>query len=127
VDNGLNRPESCLVYTSGGAATKLAWLSARRSLEEIYKPYRINGHKVSFGALNQSYLDLRELFNRSPSEAAAFVDHRYGSEDEVVRVLACTPFLTLLNMGMGNTDDIVFSGYGLRHGLAYLLGKSILA
>lgn len=109
------------VYLAGGVATKLAWLKVRNRADEPYQPYRVNGVELSTEHLIRIYGELSRLYDQSPKKVSMVVDPRPGSTDEGVRVLSSAPFLALLVSRISSRSDLLVTGYGLRHGMSFLL------
>ena len=47
--------------------------------------------------------------------------YRSGSEDEVLRTIGSSAFLSLFAEALGYREKVYFSGYGTRHGVAFLM------
>lgn len=124
---GIRSESACVVYLAGGVATKIAWINERSNVKEHYKPHLINGARLSVPYLLRLYSQLGSMYAKKPSAAIEFIDSRRGSEDETPRVISSAPFLAKLRADVAPGDEVLVTGYGVRHGMAFLLNKSIIA
>jgi exopolyphosphatase/pppGpp-phosphohydrolase len=117
---------SGVVYLAGGVATKLGWFKVRKSLDDFYQPHRVNGARLSVSILTSVFAELSKMFKADPDKARRLVDARAGSEDEVVRIIASAPFLAIVRNFVDNRDELKITGYGVRHGMAFLIMNDLL-
>lgn len=115
------------VYLAGGVATKIAWISVRSRVDEHYKPHMVNGVKISVSHLLKLYSDLAKAYYADPRKTIQYIDSRRGSEDETPRIISSAPFLAKLRADVAPGDDVYVTGYGVRHGMAFLIRKEIIS
>ncbi|MDR3472897.1 MAG: hypothetical protein P4M09_14640 [Devosia sp.] len=112
-------------YLVGGVATKIGWMKVRRNGDQEYKPYLVNGVSTSPTELIELYQKLAKLRITDSTIGRKLVDARPGSEDEFERVLTGSVFLAGLTTKLGAGEALYISGYGLRHGAAFLLQQGL--
>lgn len=112
------------VYLVGGVATRIGWLASGRSSSEPYRPEKVNGVEVTQDQLVRLYQLIFETWHRDKEAGQALVDSRQGSQDYAERVLSSIPFITLLAFHLDPQGTYYVSGYGLRHGMAYLIRRN---
>lgn len=125
-DLNIKNDGSSQVYLAGGVATKIAWINVRENEREHYKPHKINGAHLTVPYLLTLYSRLSAAYTKSPKSVENFIDSRRGSEDETPRVISSAPFLAKLRADVALGDDLYVTGYGVRHGMAFLMSKSLL-
>ncbi|MBV9992959.1 MAG: hypothetical protein JOZ72_16905 [Alphaproteobacteria bacterium] len=113
-----------ILYALGSVATKLAWLKVRENEADFYKPHLVNDTCLELNRIFQERAQILKMYEKDPVRARRYVDSRSGSEDEAPRIIAGSAFLMLIAMRLGY-DIIRVSGYGLRHGLAFLEMKRL--
>lgn len=114
------------VFLVGGVATSIGWLATKRTGMQEYNPAEINGARVTLAELDQFYRGLADLHRRDPSAARRMVDTRRGSDDHVLKVLSSLPYLILLANFLQPSGTFFVSGYGVRHGMAYLIKNGLI-
>lgn len=117
--------EGC-VYLMGGVATKFGWLTVRARLSEAYRPERVNGISVPLSIFDQFFSTMGAAYRRTPDQVARSIDEREGSEDEALRVISGTAYFSSLVRSVHHTTAPRISGWGLRHGMAFLLLHELL-
>ncbi len=117
--------ESSDLYLLGSVATKLAWLDKRQSPADFYKPNLVNDHPLGVAGILKQREELSRLREKNPEAARRFVDARSGSEDETVRIVAGSTFLLMIAIKL-NYRCVRVSGYGLRHGMAFLILRGLV-
>jgi exopolyphosphatase/pppGpp-phosphohydrolase len=115
------------LFLLGGVATSIGWLATKKTGMQEYRPIEINGARVSFAELDQLHRGLHGLYRKDPTGARRFVDTRRGSEDHILKVLSSLPFLTLLASYIEPSGQYFVSGYGVRHGMAFLIRHKLLS
>lgn len=123
---GINKIDSGMFYMTGGAATRIGWLSKRKYLSQDYRPDLVNGVKVRLDDLKEMYRTMGPAYIKNPQEVQRIIDPRKGSEEEALRVLSGSPYILELVTSIYEGETIRVSGYGLRHGMAFLLQHKIL-
>lgn len=124
---GFAKKNKSRVYLAGGVATKIAWLNVRRAKGEHYKPHLVNGAHLSVPYLLRLYSKLSEMYEKSPRAAIEFVDNRRGSESDTPRIISSAPFLAKLRSEVAIGEDIFVTGYGVRHGMAFLINNGLMS
>lgn len=114
------------LFLVGGVATSIGWLATKRTGMQEYNPAEINGARVSLAELDKFYRGLADLYRRDPAAARRVVDTRRGSDDHVLKVLSSLPYLILLANFMQPSGTFFVSGYGVRHGMAYLIKNGLI-
>ena len=115
-----------VVYLAGGVATKIGWFKVRKSLDDFYQPHRVNGARLSVSILTNVFAELSKVFKLDPDKARRLVDARAGSEDEFIRIISSAPFLAIVRNFVDNRDELKITGYGVRHGMAFLIMNELL-
>jgi exopolyphosphatase/pppGpp-phosphohydrolase len=123
---GIGRCVGGRVYFVGGVATKIAWLKMRKGQHDTYNPALVNGARLESEEMIRLYLGLKKMFRDDRMKAIRLVDGRRGSEDEAPRVIASVPFISLLASGLSDRREFLVSGYGLRHGMAFLVYHGLI-
>lgn len=118
---GIERIHNGVMYFVGGVATKIGWLSKRANESEVYRPDLVNGVKVTLDDLSKLFVTLDQLYRSKPQYVVRIIDPRRGSEHEAVRVISGAPYLVALAKSAHAGKAFLVSGYGVRHGMAYLL------
>jgi exopolyphosphatase/pppGpp-phosphohydrolase len=114
------------VYLMGGVATKFGWLTVRSRMSEVYRPERVNGVSVPLNIFDQFFTTMGAAYRRTPDQVARSIDEREGSEDEALRVISGTAYFSSLVRSVHHTTAPRISGWGLRHGMAFLLLHELL-
>lgn len=122
----IGQERSGLLYLAGGVATKIGWLNVRRDADEFYKPERVNGVAVRQKVLDESFAIMHGEYVRNPANVVSFVDPREGSEREALRVISGAPYLAALVHDLQTMPTPRITGYGVRHGIAFLLLHGLL-
>jgi exopolyphosphatase/pppGpp-phosphohydrolase len=123
---GIERIHNGSVYLIGGVATKIGWLKVRKDLSDVYRPDLVNGVKVTLGVLTELFAKMDPLYRRDPQSVIKIIDPRRNSEEEAVRVLSGAPYLAALANSIHKGKEYFVSGYGVRHGMAYLLKHRLM-
>ncbi len=124
---GIEDNQAGNVYVVGGVATKIGWQKERKNAAELYRPERLNGLTMKLDTLSDLVLELEKMYATNPEECAKWVDPRHGSEKDVLRVLSGAPYLWGLVTSVHMGDSFRFSGYGVRHGMTYLLKHGLIS
>jgi len=124
---GVASEHSGPLYLVGGVATSIGWLVSKKSGMQDYRPAEINGAVLTLTELDKLYNGLDRLFKRDPAAAQRAVDTRRGSEDHVLRVISSLPYLTLLSSFLQPTGTYFVSGYGVRHGMGFLIRNELIS
>jgi exopolyphosphatase/pppGpp-phosphohydrolase len=114
------------LFLLGGVATSIGWLATKKTGMQEYRPIEINGAKLTFSELDQLHRGLHSLYRKDPVGARRFVDTRQGGEEHILKVLSSLPFLTLLASFIEQSGQYYVSGYGVRHGMAFLIRHGLL-
>lgn len=114
------------VYIAGGVATKIGWMSVRKGLDDHYNPARVNGVKLSVMNFIDIFKTVGKMYETNPIKAQRFVDQRRGSESETPRVISSAPYLAFLRNIFNNGTDIFITGYGVRHGIGFLMLNDLI-
>jgi exopolyphosphatase/pppGpp-phosphohydrolase len=124
---GLTPSEAGDLFLVGGAATSIGWQAAFGTGLQNYVPAEMNGRSATLDALQQLYTSLQKDLRKDPVTARRRVDTRPGSEDHILRVLSSFPFLIVLASYLKPGDrPFFFSGYGARHGMAFLIQHDLI-
>ncbi len=123
---GVFSDEPGAIYLVGGVATRIGWRLSGRSADEEYRPDEVNGVRITKDALMKFYLKLSQLYAKDPEKARLFVDTRRGREKQALEVLGSIPFLMLLANQLDTRGPYFVSGYGVRHGMAFLIKHNLL-
>lgn len=108
------------LYMQGDVPTRIAWFRARSNESEPYKPHLVNGVEIKIKEMTNLYNVLLKLYKVDQKQAIRYVDNRAGNEDRFPQVLSNSAFLMVLAAKIGHTDHFNVSGYGTRHGIAFL-------
>ncbi len=81
---------------------------------------------MKFGVLTEIFAQMDPLFRRNPQSVIKVIDPRRNSEEEAVRVLSGSLYLAELASSIHKGKEYFVSGYGVRHGMAFLLKHSLL-
>jgi exopolyphosphatase/pppGpp-phosphohydrolase len=114
------------LYLVGGVATSIGWLASKKTGMQEYRPAEINGAVVTLSDLDKLYKGLARLMKTDPAAARRAVDTRRGSEDHVLKVLSSLPYLTLLSSYLQPSGTYYVSGYGVRHGMGFLIKNGLV-
>jgi exopolyphosphatase/pppGpp-phosphohydrolase len=114
-----------VLYLLGGVATKLAWFKVRKDSAEAYQPHRVNDVPLNVAWILDKRTWLDNLYRKDPERARQYVDARSGSEDEAPRVISGSALLLLTSVKLGY-QDVRVSGYGVRHGMAFLMVNGLI-
>jgi len=123
---GFSQTSEGRMYCVGGVPSKIGWLSVRPDFQSTYQPEMVNGAKVTRPELAKLYIDLSKMYERNPQNASQIVDRRPQSKDEVLRVISGSAYLTLLGGTFYSGQELFISGYGVRHGMAFLLAHNLI-
>lgn len=114
------------VYLVGGMATNIGWLATRSESLEGYNPAAMNGLELSVDQMNALHQRLMRDIQNDPVAARQAVDPRPGNEEVILQILGNLSFLTILASFLSPGPYRV-SGYGVRHGMAFLIRRGLLA
>lgn len=117
--------ENGRLYLIGSVATKIAWLKVRKGVSDFYKPHLVNDVPLSMKELFELHSNILKLYRQSPEKARALVDSRAGAEDDFARVMSGSVFLMMLCTKL-DYPLVRVSGYGVRHGMAFLVLKELI-
>jgi exopolyphosphatase/pppGpp-phosphohydrolase len=125
---GLAPAEAGDLFLVGGAATSIGWQAAFGTGLQNYVPAELNGKSATLDDLQQLYTSLQKELRRDPVAARRRVDTRPGSEDHILRILSTFPYLVVLASYLkpGDQRPFFFSGYGARHGMAFLIQHDLI-
>jgi exopolyphosphatase/pppGpp-phosphohydrolase len=123
---GIAEGETGDLFLLGGVATSIGWQATKGTGLQEYRPAEINGAEVTMADLDGLHQRLFRLYKKDPAAARRAVDTRRGSEDHVLRVLSSLPFLTLLSAYLAPRSRYFISGYGVRHGMAFLIQHNLV-
>ena len=113
------------LYLLGSVATKIAWIKVRKGVKDFYKPHLVNDVQLKVSDLYELYGRLLKIFNENPDKARSVVDARPEARDEFARVMSGSVFHMLLAKRM-NYSTVRASGYGVRHGMAFLVRRELI-
>jgi exopolyphosphatase/pppGpp-phosphohydrolase len=113
------------IYLLGSVATKLAWLRVRKGINDFYKPHLVNDVRLNVRDTIKLYTDMLKAYRANPANARALIDARPGVEDEFARVMSGTVFLMMVSIKLGY-HDVRVSGYGVRHGMGFLIRRGLI-
>ena len=126
-DSGILQQHNQSPYLLGGVATKIGWLSRRgEDVRATYRPELVNGVEIPTLHLEELYRVVFAAYSKNPGVAAQIIDDRKGSSAEVLRVLSGAPFLYELCRAVSAGKTFKVSGYGVRHGMAFLLRQDLI-
>lgn len=114
------------IYLIGGIATRIGWLASGKSGSDEYRPEKVNGVKITRNGLIQLQKKLSSIYAENPEKARRLIDARKGRELEALRVLGSTPFLLFLANHLDSRGQYFISGYGVRHGMAFLIKRNLI-
>jgi exopolyphosphatase/pppGpp-phosphohydrolase len=114
------------IYLLGSVATRIGWLASGKTGADEYRPDKVNGVRVTRNGLIQLHKTLSRMHAEDPNKARRFVDVRRGREQEALRVLGSTPFLLFLASHLDARGQFFISGYGVRHGMAFLIKRGLI-
>jgi exopolyphosphatase/pppGpp-phosphohydrolase len=117
----IDESEICML---GSVATKIAWHKVRKRKDEKYNLYRVNGVRLSVREIFEFHSSFLALYRKDRDEARIEIDARKGAEDEIERVISNSVYLMLLAATLKH-QAIRVSGFGTRHGMAFLALKGI--
>ena len=106
---------------------KIGWLNVRRHPSDVYEPERVNGVAVPLPILDEFFARAHSEYRQSPEKVVRLIDAREGSEREAVRVISGSAYLAKLVRVLHTTSTPRVTGYGVRHGIAFLLLHGLLA
>jgi exopolyphosphatase/pppGpp-phosphohydrolase len=113
------------LYLLGSVATKIAWLSRRRDVAEVYKPYLVNNLSLTTTDILKTRNRIVDLFEEDKDKARSFVDPRASGEDDFRQVVQGSGLLMLISLRLEHFKLRV-SGYGTRHGMAFLAMRDLI-
>jgi len=116
-----DKSEVCML---GSVATKIAWHKVRTRRDEKYNLYRVNGARLSVNDIFEFHAYFLALYRKDREQARIEIDARKGAEDEIERVLSNSVYLMLLAASLKH-KAIRVSGFGTRHGMAFLALKGL--
>lgn len=123
---GIERTYNGVVYFIGSVATKIGWLIKRRNESEAYRPDLVNGAKIELEKFDELFATIDLRYRRNPKAVVRIIDARRGSEREAVRVISGIPYIAALAKSVHAGNTFLVSGYGVRHGMAYLLKHGLV-
>jgi exopolyphosphatase/pppGpp-phosphohydrolase len=126
VETGLSSGNAGDIFLVGGVATSIGWKASKGTGLQNYAPAEINGESATLKQLDELNRSLTMLYKKDPVAARRQVDTRPGSEDHVLRVLSSLPFLIVLASFLKPDSPFFFSGYGVRHGMAFLIQHRLI-
>lgn len=115
------------LYLVGGVATRTGWLLAGNSGDRPYRPEELNGARIPRDRMIALYQRLSRLYLSDPQAAQRLVDTREGGREQLLRLLSELPFLALLANYLDPRGQYLTSGFGVRHGIAFLLQRGLIA
>lgn len=125
-ETGLSAGEAGSLYLVGGVATSIGWQATKGTGLQDYVPAEVNGVSATLKELDALYQRLSTLLRTDPVAARRQVDTRPGSEDHILRILSSLPFLIVLASFLKPEGPFSFSGYGVRHGMAFLIQHGLI-
>jgi len=116
------------VYLQGSVATKLAWLKVRPAGvdRDRYNNKFINGVKLNYDWMLGEYQKLYKMFCENYEEGVAYVDARPNGKNDFAMVVSNLPILLLLIGKIGHSSQSYVSGYGTRHGVAFMMTNKLI-
>jgi exopolyphosphatase/pppGpp-phosphohydrolase len=117
----IGKSEICML---GSVPTKIAWYKVRTRRDEKYNLYRVNGSRLSVKEMFEFHASFLTLYRKDQDEARIEIDARKGAEDEIERVISNSVYLMLLAATLKH-QAIRVSGFGTRHGMAFLALKGL--
>ena len=125
-ETGLSSGDAGTVLLVGGAATSIGWLATKGTGLQNYVPAEMNGRSARVQELQDLYTELYVGSKKDPIRTQRRVDTRPGSQDHLLRVLSSFPFLIVLASFFRGDGQFMFSGYGARHGMAFLIQHDLI-
>ena len=126
-ETGLSSGDAGTLLLVGGVATSIGWQATKGTGLQEYVPAEVNGVSATLKDLDTLHSRLSALYKTDPVMARRQVDTRPGSEDHVVRILSSLPFLIVLASFLKPEGPFFFSGYGVRHGMAFLIQHGLIS
>lgn len=114
------------IYLVGGVATRIGHFVAGKSGADSYEPHAVNGLRITRDKLIQFHKTLAQIYAKDPDRARRLVDPRKGQETQAQQMLGNVPFLLLLANHLDSKGQYFISGYGARHGMAFLIKKRLI-
>lgn len=108
------------VVIQGSVATKCAWLSVRKDLNDRYDPRRVHGCRLNTAGLNQVIAVARSTPRSGWKNLSKIVNPRDLPTDQFERLFTGCVVLSQLLAKMGS-DEFHVSAHGTRHGVAWKL------
>jgi len=125
-ETGIEQTYNGVIYVTGSAATKIGWQKKRRDVSDVYRPHLVNGVKIKLDDLTDWYTSKSRAYKLNPKSVQRTIDPRRCSEIETLLVLAGAPYIWALVTTIDKGEEFFISGYGTRHGMAYLLKHGLL-
>ena len=108
----------------GSAATKIAWIKIRKSIDDAYKASLVDSVDITAKEIFDIHARVTAIFKRDPKQARYYIDPRLNTPDETARVLSGSVFFIMVCKKLG-FSSLRVSGYGTRHGIAFLIHKGL--
>lgn len=106
----------------GSVLTKTAWLFIRDSLQDSYSPKRVHGHSLDLLTIRKVVRDISLMASNDIQKLREFIEPRRPNSDEFEIVISGLVAIGFLLEKL-NANKISVTTYGVRHGLALLLGS----
>ncbi|TAJ72117.1 MAG: hypothetical protein EPO51_08340 [Phenylobacterium sp.] len=120
----LPSPKRGVVVVQGSVATKCAWLTVRRGLDDRYEPQRVHGHRMGVEGLRR----LAEVVAAKPvaewPALSRFVNPRDPPTDQIERLLTGCILLERLLHRL-ECEEFLVGAFGARYGMAWNLATGV--
>ncbi|WLQ16818.1 hypothetical protein O5O45_12915 [Hahella aquimaris] len=123
---GIEKSNDGVVYVAGGVVTKIAWQMVRENDTDLYRPEAVNGVIVKLDDLTDWFAKTSRDYKLSPLAVQKTIDPRRNTEKEALRTLSGGPYIWGLVTTVHAGETFLTTGYGLRHGIAFLLKNELI-